>query len=138
MTRLSKSRFLAGLQCHKRLWWAAHEPNAPELEPDELMQASMDRGTRITEIARTYVGGGVLIDLPYNAYDERVDRTRQILDDNAPAIYEASFRADGVIVAIDILTRDGAGFRLIEVKSTARVKDSHIPDVAVQMHVLRQ
>ena len=26
--RLSKSRFLDGLQCHKLLWWQVHEPDA--------------------------------------------------------------------------------------------------------------
>ena len=31
MRRLSKTRFMSGLQCHKRLWWEIHEPDAPEL-----------------------------------------------------------------------------------------------------------
>ena len=26
---LSKSRFCAGLQCEKQLWWRVHEPEAP-------------------------------------------------------------------------------------------------------------
>ena len=30
--RLSKSRFVAGVQCHKLLWWKVHEPNAEELQ----------------------------------------------------------------------------------------------------------
>ncbi len=38
---------------------------------------------------------------------------------------------------MDILERDGDGFRLIEVKSSTRLKDEHVPDVAVQLHVLR-
>jgi hypothetical protein len=29
--RLSKSRFVVGRHCHKRLWWQTHEPDAPEL-----------------------------------------------------------------------------------------------------------
>lgn len=37
--RLSKSRVMAGLQCHKRLWWTVHEPSAPELQPDVAEQA---------------------------------------------------------------------------------------------------
>jgi len=115
-----------------------HEPTAPELQPDELGQAAMDRGTRVTEIARGYVPGGVMIDLPYNAYAERLIRTRRALEDGALAVYEASFRAAGVYVAVDILKRDTHGFRLIEVKSTTSVKDHHIPDVAVQAYVLRQ
>src|SRR2546421_3484211 len=135
---LSKSRVMAGLQCHKLLWWMVHEPTAPELELDDQAQSAMDRGSRVGEIARSYVPGGVAIDLPYNAYDERVAVTRQALNDGAPAVYEAAFRASGVFVAVDILKRDGRSFRLIEVKSTASVKAHHIPDVAVQAHILRQ
>src|SRR2546427_2028688 len=129
---------MAGLQCHKLLWWMVHEPTALELELDDQAQSAMDRGTHVGEIARTYLPGGVAIDLPYNAYDERVALTRQALNDGAPAVYEAAFRAGGVFVAVDILKRDRRSFRLIEVKSTTSVKDHHIPDVAVQAHVLRQ
>ena len=135
---LSKSRVMAGLQCHKLLWWMVHEPTAPELRLDDQAQVVMDRGSRVGEIARSYVPGGVAIGLPYNAYDERVAVTAQALEDGAAAVYEASFRAAGVFVAVDILKRDARGFRLIEVKSTTSVKEHHIPDVAVQAHVLRQ
>lgn len=41
-------------------------------------------------------------------------------------------------VAVDILERAGPGLRLIEVKSSVSVKEHHIPDVAVQAHVVRQ
>ena len=129
---------MAGLQCHKLLWWMVHEPEAPELALDGQTQAVMDRGSRVGEVARRYVPGGVAIELPYNAYAERVALTRQAVDAGAPAVYEGSFSADGVFVAVDILEREGRGFRLVEVKSTASVKDHHIPDVAVQAHVLRR
>src|SRR5258705_2996266 len=135
---LSKSRVMAGLQCHKLLWWMVHEPEAPELALDGQTQAVMDRGSHVGEVARRYVPGGVAIELPYNAYAERVALTRQTVDAGAPAVYEGSFSADGVFVAVDILEREGRGFRLVEVKSTASVKDHHIPDVAVQAHVLRR
>lgn len=135
---LSKSRVVAGLQCHKLLWWRVHEPAAPELQFDASVQAAFDRGTRVGQVARTYVPGGMLIDLPYNAYAERVAATRKALDDGAPALYEASFQADGVFVAVDILERGNPDFRLIEVKSSTGVKEHHIADVAIQTHVLRQ
>jgi predicted RecB family nuclease len=115
-----------------------HEPNAPELQPDAATQAILQRGTRVGELARSHVPGGVLIDLPYNAYAERFARTNDALQNGAPAIYEASFQADGVFTAVDILKREDRGFRLIEVKSTTSVKEHHIPDVAVQAHVLKQ
>src|SRR5258705_11770815 len=37
-----------------------------------------------------------------------------------------------------MLERRARGFRLIEVKSTTNVKAQHLPDVAVQTHVLRR
>ena len=115
---------MAGLQCHKLLWWMAHEPAAAELDVDDARQAVFDQGHRVGALARTYVPGGALVDLPHNAYEQRLEATRQALAQGAPAVYEAAFRADGVFVSVDILERVEGGFRLIEVKSTAGVKDA--------------
>jgi len=60
---LSKSRYVSGLQCHKQLWWRVHEPASPELVPDAALQNVFRHGTRVGEVARGYVPGGVLIDL---------------------------------------------------------------------------
>ena len=136
-SRLSKSRFTSGLQCHKQLWWKVHEPDAPELVPDPAQRAVFDQGTRVGEVARTYVPGGVLVDAPHNAFAQRLAMTKRLLDQRVPAIYEASFNAGDVYAAVDILERDGDRVRLIEVKSSTRIKAEHLPDVAVQLHVLR-
>src|SRR5712691_140230 len=133
--RLSKSRVMAGLQCHKLLWWMVHEPAAPEL--DGRVSAVMDQGLRVGELARTYVPGGVLIDLPYDAYTDRVAATQEVLG-RAAVVYEAAFVADSVFVSVDILERQGAGYCVVEVKSTTRVKAHHLPDVAIQTYVLRR
>ena len=98
----------------------------------------MDQGARVGELARTYVPGGVLIDLPYNAFAERLAATEQALLQGSPAIYEAAFRADNVFVSVDILERRGSGHCLVEVKSTTGVKEHHLADVAIQTHVLRR
>jgi predicted RecB family nuclease len=135
---LSKSRAMAGLQCHKRLWWQVQEPTAPELAIDPHLQAVFDRGHRVGALARARVPGGVLIDLPYDAYEGRLAATRRALEQGAPAVFEAAFRADSVYVSVDILERRPEGFCLTEVKSTTRVKDEHLPDVAVQAHVARR
>ncbi len=135
--RLSKSRFTSGLQCHKQLWWKVHEPDASELVPDPAQQAIFDQGTRVGEVARTHVPDGVLVDVPHNAFAQRIATTRELLARRTPAIYEASFVAGDVYAAVDILERDGDRFRLIEVKSSTRLKAEHLPDVAVQLHVLR-
>src|SRR5271157_923999 len=103
--RLSKSRFMAGIQCAKQLWWRVHEPAAPELLPDDAQVRIFARGHRVGEVAHTYVPGGVLIDLPHDEMAARVAATAKALADGAPVIYEASFVADGVFVSVDILER---------------------------------
>ena len=135
---MSKSRVIAGLQCHKQLWWRVHEPDAEELTPAPALQAVFDQGTRIGELACEYVPGGVLIDFPYYELDKKVAATAEAVAGSAKAIYEASFMEDGVFVAVDILERAGKGWNLIEVKSTTRAKGVHVSDVAVQAHVLER
>src|SRR6266540_4021428 len=94
--RLSKSRFTSGLQCHKKLWWEVHEPDALELQPDKVLQDLFDQGRQVVE---------------------------------------ATFIADDTFVAIDVLEKQGDGYRLTEVKSSTSQKDEHIPDVAIQARV---
>ncbi len=142
MARLSKSRFTTGLQCHRLLWWKAHNRDAPELETGPGLQTVFDAGHRVGDLARQHVPGGVLVDLDPRAPQAAINQTAQLLAGaDTPPIYEASFREDGVFVAVDILKHDnhGAspGFVLIEVKSTLSAKPEHIPDIAVQVHVLR-
>ena len=117
---LSKSRYTSGLQCSKLLWWKVYEPDAPELVADDASQALFTRGQRIGELARAYVPGGVLIDLPYYEFDLRVTATAKALADGAPVVYEACFLEDGVFVAVDILERRDDGFGAPGSRSIAR------------------
>ena len=135
--RLSKSRFVAGWKCHRLLWLKVHEPDAPELVPDLATQDRFEQGNEVGLLAQAEFPDGVFIDLPYNQYQEKIEATRQALADEAPAIFEASFTEDGVFVAVDVLERTDDGFTLIEVKSSSSLKPEHIPDAAIQVHVLR-
>src|SRR5438128_3275314 len=60
--RLSKSRFVAGKQCHRLLWWKVHEPMALELQPDKVLQDRFDQGAQVGGLARDRFPGGVLIE----------------------------------------------------------------------------
>ena len=141
---LSKSRFTAGIQCHKLLWWKVHEPLAAELQPDKVLQDRFDQGKQVGELARTRFPGGVLIAGPHDAIEERVRATQDAIDGGAHTIFEGTFVADDAQVAVDVLTRTknaesavADGWRLIEAKMTSSQKDEHVPDVAVQLHVVK-
>src|SRR5690242_21042285 len=89
--RLSKFRYLNGLQCHKQLWWRVHDPEAPELSPTPGQQNLFAQGKEVGERAREYVGGGKLIDLPFYQYDNKVDRKSTRLNSSHMSISYAVF-----------------------------------------------
>jgi hypothetical protein len=135
---LSKTTALAGLQCHKRLWWQIHDPGAEELQASEVAQWRMHDGARVGEIARAYVPGGHLVDRRGRSVPALLAETRAALQTNVPVIYEGAFLASGTLVYTDILERVDGGWSLIEVKATSSVSEAeHIPDITVQACVLR-
>jgi hypothetical protein len=133
---LSKSRFLAGLQCPLRLWYRCHEPDRAS-EPSALQKALMETGRRVGELARARYPGGVLIDGDVS-FSDAVEATKQAIDDlGREAVFEGAFSFEDVRIRVDILQRSGrSSWNLIEVKSGTSVKDEHVYDLAVQYHVL--
>ena len=131
---LTKSNYVAGLQCHKRLWLKWHQPLPYEEPPPG---SPMAVGTSVGEKARLIFPGGVLIDEPPREHPEAIIRTQSLIEnDQTTAIFEAAFEHNGVRVRVDILERDGDRWHIHEVKSSSSVKASHISDLAVQVYVL--
>ena len=136
---LSKHTALAGLGCHRALWWLLHEPSAPERVATPADEHRQREGRRVGALARSYVPGGRLIDGEWGDVAGRVARTRDAMADPAvPAIYEAAFIAHDTLVYVDILERRGAAWTLVEVKSSTSLSEAeHVPDIAIQASVLR-
>jgi hypothetical protein len=140
--RLSKSKFLSGLQCHKRLYLEVHHPSLAT-KPDAATQAMFDMGTAVGELARSRFPGGILVTAGYRQTEAALAATAELVQDfTVPAIFEAAFLHDGVLIRADVLERLQAaesqpcGWRLIEVKSSTKVKDVHLEDLAVQSEVI--
>lgn len=140
--RLSKSKFLSGLQCHKRLYLEIHQPSLAT-KPDAATQAMFDMGTEVGELARSRFPGGVLVTAGYRQTEASLAQTAELVQDlQVPAIFEAAFLHGGVLIRADVLERVQAvegqppGWRLIEVKSSTKVKDVHLEDLAVQSEVI--
>ena len=134
---LSKSRFIAGLQCSLRLWHECFNPGLAS-EISAAQQAIFDMGHKVGELATCLYPGGILITEDHLHHKEGVQTTLKTMEDNGmPAIYEAAFTANGVRIRTDILERlDHGRWNLIEVKSSTSIKDVYIQDVAIQYHVL--
>ena len=134
--QLSKSRFLAGLQCLKRLYLDCYHHDLAD-PVDAGQQAVLDAGTAVGELARRRFPGGILIEEPYFEHAQAVRSTLNLLSDpSVPSLYEPAFAFQGIRTRVDVLNRLGEReFDLVEVKSTTKAKDEHIRDVAIQTHV---
>jgi hypothetical protein len=99
---LSKSRYMCGLQCSKKLWQTVYDPEPVE-EP--LPGTVKGMGIEVGIKARLLWPGGVLVDDPkHHDYDEAVRRTKALIaDPTVPAIFEATLVYDGVLVRVDAL-----------------------------------
>ena len=133
---LSKTRFIGGLQCLKRLYLETYHRKLAD-PIDAGLQARLDMGTAIGELARDIFPGGRLVEVDYWAQELAVEKTQALVSDKAvSSIYEAAFTFDGIRTRFDILQRlDSTDFALAEVKSGTSVKPEHIPDAAIQTYV---
>ncbi|MGA7850581.1 MAG: DUF2779 domain-containing protein [Terriglobales bacterium] len=133
--KLSKSRFVAGCQCLKRLYWQVHQPELAA-QPSAADQAIIQQGHDVGMLARRLFPGGV--EVCERSLDQAIRTTSELLrDQSVPAIFEGVFEHGGVLVRVDILHRRRDGrWRLIEVKSTSDLKDHHIEDVGIQYRVV--
>jgi hypothetical protein len=127
---------MCGRQCAKKLWLTAYEPE-PIQEP--LPGTIKGMGIEVGIKARLLWPGGVLVeDIKHRDYDQAVRRTGALIaDPTVPAIFEATMVYDGVLIRVDALERlcDGR-WRLNEVKSSTRVRDEHLDDLALQTYVI--
>lgn len=136
--RLSKSRYMSGHQCHLRLWHDIHERHLmPPIS--DAQQAIFDTGHQVGDLARERYPDGHLVAHDYRNIPAALSETQRLVEaDATPALFEPAFQHNNVLARVDILERiPGGGWRIVEVKSTTRCKPEHIPDVAVQLWVLR-
>jgi hypothetical protein len=93
---LSKSRYMGGRQCSKKLWLSVYDPEpAEEPLPGTVKGIGIEVGIK----ARLLWPGGVLVDTKYNEYAEAIKRTKALIaDPSVPAIFEATLTHHGVLV----------------------------------------
>ncbi|MGA2624709.1 MAG: DUF2779 domain-containing protein [Bacteroidota bacterium] len=130
---LSKSKYLAGLQCHKLLWYHynAKDKIPP---PDQHTQAIFDQGHLVGQFAKRLFPGGVEIEASYNDFPGMLKQTREALLQRKP-IFEAALQAQHAFARADILNPVGKNaWDIIEVKSSTEVKDVNLEDIAFQKY----
>ncbi len=129
---ISKSKYLAGLQCLKYFWY---QVNAREEipQPDFVNQFIFNQGIQVGEYAKKLYPGGIDLGKIVNFYEQPA-RTLEILQERKP-IFEAACRSGNIYCRADILLpADENKWDIVEVKSSTQVKEENIHDVAFQKH----
>jgi predicted RecB family nuclease len=139
MRNLSKSKILAYRQCPKRLWLEVHRP---ELRDDSASEAVFAIGNQVGEVARQVFdphGAGAFIDINVLGHAEAIRQSATLLADGSGPVFEAGITASGALAYADVMLPDRSDgtlrWRMIEVKSSASVKDYHRDDIAVQSFI---
>lgn len=130
---ISKTDFVNGMICPLRIWLNKNKPEAWEAEETSQTEA----GNEVGELARTYFPGAVTV--PLDKAPVMAEETRRLMEEGHTTICEATFRADGLSCASDIvrIMPDGS-LEVYEVKSSTSIKDVQLLDVTFQTHVIRR
>ena len=135
MTTISKSNYMNGLKCPKLLWTIFNDKEKIP-SPDEQQQHIFDQGTMVGKLAQNLYPNGVAIqdkDIAKN-----LEETKKLIK-TTDILFEAAFSADNIYARTDILIKNNnSTYDIVEVKSTAKVKDEHLPDLAFQRYCLEK
>lgn len=136
-TSLSKSSLIRGIQCSKALYLYKYHYDWKD-PVSKVQQDKFDRGHRVGKLAQTLFPGGKDCTPPnVFSYDQSIAATKALIQAKYPVIYEAAFKFQGILVALDILVyRDGKWYAY-EVKSSLRISKTYLQDVSIQCHVIK-
>ncbi len=131
--RISKSKYLNGLQCKKLLWYIYNEPEAIP-EPDDATQAIFDQGHLVGDYAKKLFSNGVEVDHS-GSFESGLQSTKELISKRVP-IFEAALTYKQCYARADILEPVGKDkWDLIEVKSSTDLKDVNYHDIGFQYYL---
>ena len=132
---LTKTHILAGLQCQKQLWLGMNpSPKVVPLSRSLGDLRIMEQGQEVERKAYGQFPDGVHV--VAREPEAALEETRAKMDGGATCLFQPAFSAGEVLIRCDILRKENNEWELIEVKSSTKVKDEHISDLAVQWHIL--
>jgi len=125
--------------CELRPWLLAH--GVQEADPGAYQQVLVRLGQR--HESSHLVELGDVTDLSEVTFEERIDRTRKLIELGKRVLYQPVFQStipiDGADVRVvgipDFLIRDGAGYRVRDCKLSLHADEEHHPEILRQLEL---
>jgi CRISPR/Cas system-associated exonuclease Cas4 (RecB family) len=133
--RLSKSKLVAYRQCPKRLWLQTYRRELAQ--QSEAVENRMAQGNLVGAAAQRLYPEGRLIGHVTDLNSALRETEEALAQPGDVTLFEPALRAADVLVRADILIRRDGRYRMVEVKASTKVKDSHVADAAIQTWVAR-
>ncbi|MFO7772845.1 MAG: DUF2779 domain-containing protein [Dehalococcoidia bacterium] len=128
---LSKTKYIAGLQCPKLLWTQINQPESIP-ESDTVTQYIFDQGHLVGEYAKKLFPNG--LNIPQDDFIENITATKKLLAERKP-LFEAGILFGKIYCRLDILNPVNEDeWEIIEMKSGTSVRDVYIDDVSFQKY----
>lgn len=112
---LSKSKYLSGLQCTKRLWNETNYP-ARKAAVSIIQQRIFEQGKEVGAEAHAHFTDGIEMG---NNPIIALQQTTKAIEQGDTCLFEATFKFNDVMVRCDILKKEGSAWQIIEIKSSA-------------------
>ena len=111
----------------------------PDLFDDSVLnEAVLETGNNVGDLAMGYFGPYVEIPFDPTDFEGMARHTRELIAAGEPVICEATFCDDGDVCMVDILRVERDGVHLVEVKSSTRLHDIYLHDMAFQCALLQR
>lgn len=136
MKSISKSRFVSGVQCSKKIYFEYFR-NDLKLPVSESTQQIFDLGHTVGTLAqKSFPDGKDATPEDFSDFSKSIEQTKQWIAEETETVYEATFATENTLVMLDILHRENDEIWAIEVKSSTSVKEYHYTDSAFQYYVM--
>lgn len=133
---LSKSTLIRSIQCSKSLYLYKKNYSLRD-KPSASQQQRFDRGHRVGKLAHQLFPNGKDCSPPNPfSYDESIAATKLLVQQQYPVIYEAAFKYNGIMVALDLLVQREGKWYAHEVKSSFRISNTYLLDAAIQYYII--
>ena len=136
----TKSKYLNGLQCHKRLWYEKNHPERAVTTSTipRAQQRIFDESNEVKKLAQDYLSKGEGEHIEAIGSIESANQTQDSIKRGVPYIFGASFIFNDIYVRCDILQKDSDSWEIIGIKSSTQVKERHLDELAIQKYVLTE